>query len=222
MSPPISPTWLAWPTLSEAGFGYEATGATHHSAELARIMAQWGDLFTAELVIERTGQYAGAVRLIVGGIEVGSVPHGAADAYRLVIEALNAAGSAATCRVSADEGELAPWLLILGRPAVRPDDAPFLPPVGAGDYVALAAGEAERLDASLNSRAKTKHVFRTASLTVEPGGLAVWLDGVRVGDLLGAYLRVKEAARAGFPLTCLAELRRDPGRGFRFEVFAPR
>jgi hypothetical protein len=87
--------------------------------------------------------------------------------------------------------------------------------------VTLAADEAERLDASLNSRAKTKHVFRPAALTVEPGGLGVWLDGMRVGDLSGAYLRVKEAARAGFPLTCLAELRRDPGRGFRLEVFVP-
>ena len=195
--PSTPATWLAWPTLREVSFGYEATGDTHHAAELARIMTRWGDLFTAELVIELTGQYAGAVRLLVGGEEVGSVPHGAADAYRPVIEALNTGGSAATCRISADEGELAPWLLILGRPAVRPDDAPFLPPVGAGDYVTLAADEAERLDASLNSRAKTKHVFRPAALTVGPGGLGVWLDGMRVGDLSGAYLRVKEAARAG-------------------------
>jgi hypothetical protein len=207
--------------LSEAGYGPEAIGATHHAAELARIMAQWGNLFTAELVIERTGQYAGAVRLLVGGEEVGSVPHGAADPYRPVIEALNAGGSAATCRISAEEGELAPWLLILGRPAVRPDDAPFLPPVGAGDYVTLAAGEAERLEASLNSRAKTKHIARIASLTVEPRGLAVWLDGIRVGSLPGIYWWVNEAARAGFPLTCLASLRRDPDRGFRLQAFVP-
>lgn len=220
--PPLSPTWLAWPTLNEASFGAEATGSTHHAAELARIMSRWGDLFMAELVIEQTGRYAGAVRVLVGGEEVGSVPHGAADAYRSVIEALNAGGSAATCRISADEGELAPWLLILGRPAVRADDAPFLPPAGGGAYATMAPGEAERLDSPLNSRAKTKHVTRTATLTIGSRGLGVWLDDLQVGNLVGDFPRVKEAASAGFPLTCRAVLRRDPGRGFRLEVFAPR
>jgi hypothetical protein len=136
------------------------------------------------------------------------------------VEALNARGEAATCRISADRDEPAPWLLILGRPAVRPDDAPFLPPV-LGDFVELSGGEMERLDSTLESRAKTKHVSRTALLTLESGGLGVWLDGIHVGSLRGEYPRVKAAESKGFPLTCLTMLRRDPGRGFRLEVFVP-
>jgi hypothetical protein len=86
----------------------------------------------------------------------------------------------------------------------------------------MAPGEAERLDSPLNSRAKTKHVTRTATLTIGSRGLGVWLDDLQVGNLVGDFPRVKEAASAGFPLTCRAVLRRDPGRGFRLEVFAPR
>ena len=216
-----SPTWLAWPTLSEASFGHEAVGAVHHAGELARIIGRWGDVFTAELVIEEAGQYAGAVRLLVGGEQVGSVPHDASDEYRTVIETLRAGGNPATCRVSATEGQLAPWLLILGRPAIRQDNDPFLPPAGSGDYVTLSTGERERLEATLNSRAKTKHVVRTASLTIEPSSLGVWIEGVRVGNLPGEFPRVSEAARQGFPLTCRVVLRRDPDRGFRLQAFLP-
>jgi len=50
-----SPTWLAWPTLNEASFGYEAVGAVHHVAELARIIGRWGDIFTAELLSRKPG-----------------------------------------------------------------------------------------------------------------------------------------------------------------------
>ena len=215
-------TWLAWPTLSEASFGPEATGTLHHVGELEWVINRWGDLFTAELVGERTGPYADAVRLVVDGKEVGSVPHGVSDKYRPVVEALNAQGLAATCRISADRGELAPWLLILGRPAIRQNDAPFLPPSGPGDFVVLSSGEMERLDSALASRAKTKHVGRTVSLALESGGLGVWLDGLRVGSLAGEYPRVQDAERERFPLTCHAMLRRDPGRGFRLQAFVPR
>ena len=216
------PTWLAWPTLSEASSGPEATGTVHHAKELARIIKRWGDLLTAELVIESKGPYAGAVRVLVGGEEVASVPHAVSSDYRHIVEKLHAMGDAATCRISATDGELAPWLFILGRPAVRQEDAPFLPPTGPGDFVALSDGEMERLDATLNSRAKTKHVGHTVSLAFEPSGLAVWLEGVRVGSLPCEYPRVKAAEREGFPLTCHAMLRRDPERGFRLQVFVPR
>ena len=135
---------------------------------------------------------------------------------------MHAAGRLATCRVSADPGEIAPWLLILGRPAVRHEDEPLLPPSGSGDFVAFSCGEMERLDATLGGRAKKKHVRRTVSLALEGGGLGVWLDRIRVGALPGRYPLVKAAEDAGFPLTCHAVLRRDVGRGFRLQVFVPR
>lgn len=218
---PISPSWLAWPTLSELPGGPEAAGTAHHLQEAKAFIGRWGSLVTAELAIEEEGPYAGAVRLRVGGVEVGSVPHASADAYRAVVVALNGARLPATCRVSAAPGENAPWLLIHGGPAPRQDGEPFLPPASPGDFVALDAGEAERLDASLNSRAKKKHVVAVAVLNPVPGGLSVSLDGIAVGALLGDYPLVRAAEQAGFPLTARALLRRDPERGFRLQVFAP-
>jgi hypothetical protein len=217
----ISPTWLAWPTLTERPSFAEAVGTPHHLSEITSIISRWGSLFTAELVIEEKGQFAGAVRVRAGGLVVGSVPHAKAEEYRTVVKALSDAGLAATCRVAAAEGEIAPWLAIHGHPAAFQDGGPFLPPVGAGDYVTLAPGEAERLDASLSSRAKIKHLDAVVVLSPAIGGLAVALDGRAVGTLAGDYPLVREAAQAGFPLTALAKLRRDPERGFRLQVFVP-
>jgi hypothetical protein len=217
----ISPSWLVWPTLSELPYGPEAVGTTPHLKEITAIIDRWGSVVTAELAIEEKGQFAGAVRLRVGGAEVGTVPHGIADDYRAVIRALNSARLAATCRVSASPGESAPWLLIHGKPAPRQDGEPFLPPIGAGDFVVLGAGQAERLDGLLNSRAKKKHVDAVAVLTPVPGEFTVSLGGVAVGALPGLYPLVRAAGQAGFPMTARAVLRRDPERGFRLQVFAP-
>lgn len=170
--------------------------------------------------MEADGPYAGAVRLVADGQPVGSVPHGLADRYRSAMETVHASGSPATCRVTADPGERAPWLAILGQPEPRADDGPFLPPVCPHD-VDLASGEAERLGASLNSRAKTKVVARVAALVPGAGGYTVVLDGSAIGELPGERPAVRAAADAGYPLTCLAQLRRDPAKGFRATVAVP-
>ena len=217
----ISPTWLAWPTLTERAYGPEAVGTTHHVPEITAVLERWGPLFTAELVVEREGQFAGAVRVRVGGVEVGSVPRDQEESYRVVVNELTGSGSAATCRITASPGVNAPWLMIHGHPALRENGEPFLPPTGVDEYVELAAGQAEVLDASLYSRAKLKHVYCGVALSPSQGWIGVALEGVPTGRLVGEYPLVRAAEQAGFPLTARAMLRRDPDRGFRLQVFAP-
>jgi hypothetical protein len=199
----ISPTWLAWPALTERACGPEAVATTHHVPEIRAIIDRWGPLLTAELVIEEEGQFAGAVRVQVGGVEVGSVPHDQEESYRVVVKALNGSGRAATCRLSATPGKQAPWLLIHGEP--------FLPPIGAGDFVVLADGRAEPLDASLNSRAKLKHVDAVADLNPEPGGLGVSLGGVAVGTLPGAVSAGSGCGAGGVPAHRYGDAASRPG-----------
>ena len=66
----VTPSWLAWPTLSEANFGPEVAGTSLPRKELERIIERWGDLLTAELVIESKGAFAGAVRVLFDGEHV--------------------------------------------------------------------------------------------------------------------------------------------------------
>lgn len=218
---PVSAIWLAWPTLTEAPGGREVSGVTHYAADAEKVLRRWGDLVMAELVVELRGTYVGAVSVVIDGVKVGHIPHDVSPRYRGVIEEMNTAAVRATCRVEAESGELAPWFRVLGRPAACSPGAPFLPPTW-GDYVTLTGGQREQLDASLNSRAKVKNVVRTATLTRERSGLGVSLDGTRVGTVAGEFPLLRVAEKAGYPLTCRSELRRDPEHGFRLQAFATR
>lgn len=114
-----------------------------------------------------------------------------------------------------------PWVKPTGRQTKAHRPGRFLPPTGVDEYVELAAGQAEVLDASLNSRAKLKHVYCGVALSPSQGWIGVALEGVPIGRLVGGYPLVRAAEQAGFPLTARAMLRRDPDRGFRLQVFAP-
>lgn len=64
----MGPSWLAWQTLTYSGAAQIKTaGVMHHAAEVRAAAASYGRLVMAELQIEQTGQYAGAVRVHVGG-----------------------------------------------------------------------------------------------------------------------------------------------------------
>jgi len=89
--------------------------------------------------------------------------------------------------------------LIHGQGAARQDGKRIRPPPGAGEFVVLADGDAERLDASLSGRAKKKHVDVLVALSPVPGSLAVVLGGVGVEKLPGDYPLVRATQHAGFP-----------------------
>ena len=75
----IGPSWLAWQTLTYSGAAQIKTaGAMHHAAEVRATATRYGRLVMAELLIEQGGEYAGAVRVLVAGVELGSIPRGIA------------------------------------------------------------------------------------------------------------------------------------------------
>src|SRR5208283_1567414 len=92
-------TWLAWPTLSAGGGGQiKSAGVYYHKDTLRSAIARFGSLVMAKLVLEPEGEYAGAVRVTVGGKELGSIPHDLAPEFRDALEQLRRAGLPATCR----------------------------------------------------------------------------------------------------------------------------
>jgi hypothetical protein len=213
-------TWLAWPTLRIGGGQTKTAGVHFHAGELRRVLAVHGSLVMAELRIETAGQYAGAVRVFVAGVMLGSVPHDVADKYREVVVALDAAGLSATCRAELEAGEFVNvWLD--ARPEWRPADDPFLPPLSPF-YVRLAANEAERLDAGLNSKAKSKRFVTTGRMDGNGSSWELELDDAPVGTVIDPPSRPLDAARAaGFPLTCQVRVLREVGKPLRVMVDLP-
>ncbi len=179
--------WLAWPTLSAGGGGQiKAAGVYYHKDAVKRAIARFGPLVMARLNIEPAGKYAGAVRITVGGTQLGSIPHGLAAEFRNVVEQLHKEGLPATCRAELEAEyrdeeayvDVFPWVA----PTPRSDDEPFLPP-GLGSTVRLADGQAECLDESLHSRAKSKRMRKIGELTQTEDGWLVALDGHPIGML---------------------------------------
>ncbi len=219
-------SWLAWPTLSAGGGGQIKTaGVYYHKATLRSAIARFGSLAMAKLVIELEGEYAGAVRVTVGGKELGSIPHGLAPEFRDAVEQLHKEGLPATCRAALeaedDSDEAYVDVFLWASPTPRSDDEPFLPP-GLGPTVRLDNGEAERLDEALHSRAKSKRVAKVGELLPVDDGWRVVLDGRPVGTLEpGAYHRLSEARAAGFPLTCRVRIIRELGQPLRVVADLP-
>jgi hypothetical protein len=213
-------SWLAWPTLSAGGGGQIKTaGVYYHKGTLRSAIARFGSLVMAKLVIELTGEYAGAVRVTVGGKEPGSIPHGLAPEFRDAVEQLHKEGLPATCRAALeaedDTDEAYVDVFLWASPTPRSDDEPFLPPA-LGPTVRLDNGEAERLDEALHSRAKSKRIAKVGELLPMDCGWRVALDGRPVGTLEpGAYDRLREARAAGFPLTCRVRIIREFGKPLR-------
>ena len=96
----LGASWLAYPTLSHGNAGMvKLSGPTYYRAEINAAIRRYGALALAELRVETTGQYAGAVRVFVDGRQVASIPRGLESEYREVVESLNREGAAATIHV---------------------------------------------------------------------------------------------------------------------------
>ncbi len=213
-APPAS--WLAWPTLSSANGTQIKTAGVHYRRDaLAKAIAQFGDLVMAELKVEQGGQYAGAVRVNVGGLELGSIPHGVAEDWRLVVEQLDQIGQPATCRAvleyePGEAGCVDVWLY--GNAEASDDTEPFLPAIRQHE-VSLDHGQADALGAALHSKAKTKTQIMVGEVREDDGTWIVTLEGERIGACEPDEVsRVVTARTAGFPLTCRIRVRRSPDR----------
>jgi hypothetical protein len=220
----VEGSWLAWQTLSYSGAAQIKTaGVMHHAEHVRAAVARHGRLVMAELLIEHVGRYAGAVRVLVGGVEMGSIPHGCADEFREVIQRLANVGLPATCRADLDlscSGYIDVWLC--GKPRERGQDDPFLPPM-LGARLTLTPDTIAYLDEEiLGPRAKSKRVVHTTTLVADDGRWMVTLDGRELGVLpAGRYQRFDQALAAGFPVTCQLRVLRQPDRPLRVEVDFP-
>jgi hypothetical protein len=219
-------TWLAWPTLSAGGGGQIKTaGVYYHKGTLRSAIARFGSLVMAELEIELEGEYAGAVRVTVGGKELGSIPHRLAPEFRDAVEQLHKQDLPATCRAALEAEDASDEayvdVFLWASPTPRPDDEPFLPP-GLGATVCLDKGEAERLDEELHSRAKSKRIAKVGELLSTDGGWCVVVDGRPIGTLApGTYDWLREACAARFPLTCRVRIIREFGKPLRVVADLP-
>jgi len=192
-----------------------------HQDVTRALIAQWGPLVMAELRLETSGQYAGAVRLWVGDDIVASIPHEDAEPFREIVREANTQGLPATCRIAIeDDGE---WLDIWvpNKLGLSDTHGAFFSGLGEID-VSLDPGEAERIDASLNSKAKNKRLRRLGELFQVENTWRVRLDDKRAGSLpKGSYAYIEQASAEGFPLTCDVLIVRQPGRPLRVTAEVP-
>ncbi|MGD0284809.1 MAG: hypothetical protein ABSC31_00270 [Acidimicrobiales bacterium] len=197
-------------------------GALFHKDEVRRAIGTWGTIVMANLQIEAEGQYAGAVRVYVGDMMVASIPHGLGDPFRDAITQLRADGRPATLRIRLeDDGEYVNvWLP--SKVKVPLQGGAFLSGFGGAD-VKLDPGQAESLDASLHSVAKTKRISRVGGLIRIEDSWRVMLDKELIGSLDKGqtYPYVEAAERAGFPLTCDVLIKREPARPLSVSVNLP-
>lgn len=192
----------------------------YHADSIHRVISRYGTLVMVQLVIETKGQYVGAVHGLVGDELVGSIPHENGDAFRQIVHQLNLAGTPSTCRAQIDAVD--GWVTIDAKTERRTEGDPFLPNLGVGVVVELDPGEGDRLDASLNSRAKEKYKREVGTLSRSGSRWRLVLDGTPVGTLpLSPYPILDEATAAGFPLTCAVRLRRRQKYPFSVTVDAP-
>jgi hypothetical protein len=196
-------------------------GGHVYRKEATDVLRRFGPLVLAELRIEQSGPYAGAVRVYVGDTQLGSVPSGLADAYRKAVETLTCNGHPATIHVELDIGEYVDvWGLC--KPQLRQEGEPLLPTQYRED-VHLFDGIAADLDASLNSRAKEKKVRRNSAVSLGADGTWNVSEGGRViGTLVGkSYKRLHELMRAGLPLDVVVTIHRMLGRPLSVHVSIP-
>ena len=215
-------SWLAYPTLSHGNAGMvKLSGPHYHRAEVNEAIRRYGPLALAELRVETTGQYKGAVRAFVDGMQVASIPHGLQGEFREVVESLNRDGIAATIHVELESGAYVDvWGLC--KAERRREDEPLLPTQYRED-IDLLDGIGSALDESLASRAKEKKVRRYAVLS--RGSKGVWSVS-EGGRMLGTlerkpYKRLHEVMRAGLPLDVVVTIHRRPERELVAHVSIP-
>ena len=172
-------SWLAYPTLSHGNAGMvKMSGPTYYRAEINAAIRRYGALALAELRVETTGQYAGAVRVFVDGRQVASITRGLEGEYREVVESLNREGAAATIHVELESNaSVEVWGLC--KPERRREGEPLLPTQYRED-IELLDGIASALDESLVSRAKEKKVRRNGVLNLGSNGVWSVPEGPRV------------------------------------------
>jgi hypothetical protein len=199
---------------------WPARGAIYNTREVESVVRAHGTVVTAELRIETDGEYAGAVRVVVGGIQVASVPHESADAARAVVEQLHAAGKPATLRAWIDTEVPDVWLL--SKLELWREGDPFLPMIWNGPDLQRTPEQEAWAEELLHSRAKTKRLHRQAEMVEADGLWRVIADGQAVGTLpRRAYPQLAAARTAGFPLTTPLDIIRQDGRALRVEIGCP-
>jgi hypothetical protein len=215
-------SWLAYPTLSHGDAGMvKLSGPTYYRAEINTAIRRYGVLVLAELRIETTGQYAGAVRVFADGKHVASIPRGLQGKYRELVESLNREGVAATIHVELEsDAYVDVWGLC--KPERRCEGEPLLPTQYRED-INLLDGITSALDESLASRAKEKKVRRNGILSL--GSNDVWSvsEGGRVLGTLDRkpYKRLHEVMGAGLQLDVVVTVHRRPERGLIAHVSIP-
>lgn len=219
---PHSASWLAYPTLTHGDAGMvKFVGGHIYRKEATEVLRHFGPLVLAELRIEHSGPYAGAVRVYVGDAQVGTVPSELADAFREAVETLTSNGQPATIHVELDVGEYVDvWGLC--KPQPRQEGEPLLPTQYRED-VQLFDGIAAALDASLNSRAKEKKTRRKGEVSLGVDGTWTVSDGGHaIGTLVSKpYKRLHELMHAGLPLEVVVTIHRRTGRPLSVHVSIP-
>jgi hypothetical protein len=140
----------------------------YHKEAFLNVLLKWGPLAMAELKLDTEGQYIGAVRVVVDGNVRASVAHGLSEPFRNLVLQLNREGRRATCRVELERNGEWVDLWLPSRLTPVDDTSPFLSAFGAAT-VRFKSGQAERLDDSLRSKAKSKRVKRLAHLERDTG-----------------------------------------------------
>lgn len=209
--PPVQTSWLAWPTLMSGAGLIKVAGVYYHQDELHQVLRTYGPLVMAELTVESSGQYAGAVHVSVARTLLGNIPHDLAEKYREMVLHLHSQGKPATCRAQLEANEYFDvWLD--AKPEERVGETAFLPRLGEVDVV-LDEGQAERIDASLKSKAKTKRLEKLGGLLRTEDGWRVLLDHELIGTLKQndqPYLY--QADSRSLPMTCMVRILRRPDR----------
>jgi hypothetical protein len=198
-----------------------AAGAHIYRAAIQNVLAVHGPLVMAEMRIEESGEYAGAVRVFVAGERIGSVALDQTGAYGSVVRKLNDDGMPTTCRALIEVHEYVNvWLA--AKPEPRLADDPFIPELGVGVPVSLNEDGLDAAEAVLGSRAKNKRVKRVVELDHDMGEWACVLDQLPIGELPHSSYRYLDAATlAGKPLTARLSVVRQEGHPVRVSVQFP-
>lgn len=217
---PAAPSWLTATTLAPTvGAFSKMAGVFYHAEDVRRLAVSLGPFVTVTLRIETTGEYAGAVRVVVDGTVVGSVPHAQAGTYRAAIAALHPRPATGWAELEADDQSVDVWLRATDQ--LRQPTDPALPPF-AEQRVELDETTAAQFDAMLNSRAKQKRTTTTGIVTAASAG--TWR--VVVGDVVAAVAafddrRLKEALAAGWEPSCYVQIVRRPDHPLSVLAYLP-
>ena len=215
------PSWIAWPTLLEKHQSMVPLYGGHKGPKVPSIIKEYGNLILVRFQIEPKGRSAGAIQCWVGSTMICLAENMDETAFQAVIESLAADGQPATCRGTLQHLTDFDAFSIFGRPERRPDDAPFLPPEDVVT-VDVAVDELQRLDDTMNSKAKTKAVRRVGTLVNHSGATWLSLDGAWTGRVVGETRGyVDSVFEAGLPATCSVILRRQPDKPLAVTVEIP-